>query len=241
LTKKLRPPLKEFEKRVRQNLSGLLTSDSDRIQPYLDGLLEPDPERIEPCIVLGDAQGLPLDNESIDLIVTSPPYASNAIDYMRAHKFSLVWMGYLIDDLGQRRKEYIGGEAVTGFAFEVLPSRTEGIVASVSGQDEKRGGVLRRYYSEMTRTLREMFRVLRPGKAAIVVVGSSMMRGRDTEIHSCLAEIGQGIGFQVPKVGVRSLDRNRRMMPAGLEFDPQSQIQQRMYKEYVIGFYKPEA
>lgn len=241
LTKTLRSPFREFGRRVEQNLGGLPESESDRIQPYLKGLLEPEPERIEPYIALGNAQGLPLDDKSVDLIVTSPPYISNAIDYMRAHKFSLVWMGYLIDELGQKRNEYIGGEAVTDFDFEDLPARTRQVVADIADRDEKKGRVLHRYFSEMTRTLREMFRVLKPGKAAIVVIGSSVMRSRDTETHTCLAEIGQQTGFRVPKIGVRNLDRNRRMMPAGSELDLESQIQQRMHEEYVIGFCKPEA
>ena len=110
----------------------------------------------------------------------------------------------------------------------------------IAGLDVKKGRVLHRYYSEMTRVLREMYRVLRPGKAAIVVVGSSTMRGKDTETGECLADIGRAIGFEVPKIGVRHLDRNRRMMPVGSKLDLDSQIQQRMHKEAVIGFYKPQ-
>ncbi len=238
--KTLRSPFREFEKRVQQNLKGLLQSELGGTQPYLKGLLAPAPERIEPYIILGNAQSLPVEDDAVDLIVTSPPYASNAIDYMRAHKFSLVWMGYSVNDLGQKRKEYIGGEAVAGFDFEQLPLKVSQVVAEIASRDGKKGQVLRRYYSEMTRTLREMFRVLKPGRAAIVVVGSSVMRGKDTKTQVCLAEIGRQIGFQVPKIGVRSLDRNRRMMPAGSDPDLKSQIQQRMHEEYVIGFYKPE-
>jgi len=129
---------------------------------------------------------------------------------------------------------------VAGFDFEQLPLKVSQVVAEIASRDGKKGQVLRRYYSEMTRTLREMFRVLKPGRAAIVVVGSSVMRGKDTKTQVCLAEIGRQIGFQVPKIGVRSLDRNRRMMPAGSDPDLKSQIQQRMHEEYVIGFYKPE-
>ncbi len=230
-TKILRSPLVEFRKRVRQNLQALMKMEG--------GLLEPVPERLEQRVILGNVQDMPLSDNSIDLIITSPPYASNAIDYMRAHKFSLVWFGYPIDELGQRRREYIGGEAVTGFNFETLPPEVHKVVAEIASRDEKKGRVIHRYYSEMTRTLREMFRVLSPGKAAIVVVGNSVMRGRDTETQTCLAKIGCEIGFQVPKIGVRSLDRNRRMMPVGFRLDPESQIQQRMHKEYIIGFYKP--
>ncbi len=224
LTKTLRSPLEEFEKRFRQNLEGLHMVRAGAFRPQVS---------------FGDAQRLPLKEGSVDLIVTSPPYAANAIDYMRAHKFSLVWMGFPIYDLGQKRKEYIGGEAVTGIDYEALPSETADVVADVASVDENRGRVLHRYYSEMTRTLSEMFRVLKPGKAAIVVVGNSTMRGKDTQTHACLADIGRSIGFDVPRIGVRNLDRDRRMMPAGTSVDSASQIQQRMHEEYVIGFHKP--
>ncbi len=151
----------------------------------------------------------------------------------------MIWLGYSIDDLGEKRKNYIGGETVTDFIFEDLPKRAMQIIANLTERDKKSGPVLHRYYSEMTRTLREMYRVLKPGKSAIVVVGNSTLRGMDTETPTCLSEIGQAIGFQIPKIAVRNLDRNRRMMPAGLLRDFASQIQQRMHEEYVIGFYKP--
>ena len=190
---------------------------------------------------MADAQAMPLENNSIDLIVTSPPYASNAIDYMRAHKFSLIWMGYPVHNLGEKRNEYIGGEATKNFDFEKLPDYTAKIVADLCKADLKRGQVLHRYYSEMTRVLREMFRVLKPGKSAIVVVGSSTLKGKDTKTGECLADIGKSIGFEVPKIGIRNLKRDKRMMPAGKELDLDSQIQQRMHQEFVIGFYKPES
>lgn len=227
LTKALRSPITEFEKRLHQSLKEI---------QQLEHCGE-----FEPQISFGNAQNVALHDQSVDLIVTSPPYAANAIDYMRAHKFSLVWLGYPIDQLGQKRSEYIGGEATSGFAYEDVPDYVATLVTSVKNVDEKKGRVLHRYYSEMTRALREMYRVLKPGKTAIVVVGNSTMRGQDTKTDVCLAEIGKSLGFEVPKIGVRNLDRNRRMMPVGSEINTDSQIQQRMHEEYVIGFYKPIA
>jgi len=223
-TKTLRSCFDEFEKRVQNNVKGLL-NHKDVDKPG--------------HIFSGNAQDLPLLSESIDLIVTSPPYASNAIDYMRAHKFSLVWLGHSIQDLSIKRSEYIGGEVVTELVLENLPAFTTQIVSEITRLDPKKGRVLQRYYSEMARVLREMFRVLKPGKASIVVVGSSIMRNRDTETQNCLAEIGRSVGFEVPGIGVRNLDRNRRMLPAGQKVDQNSQIQKRMHEEFVIGFYKP--
>lgn len=225
LTKKLRSPIHEFRKRLHQNLVSL-----HELRPDL-----PTPDLRE-----GNAQSLPLADNSVDLIVTSPPYASNAIDYMRAHKFSLVWFNYPIDDLSDTRSGYIGGESINDFAFEDMPTHTRSVISEIERIDTKKGRVLHRYYSEMTRVLGEMHRVLKPGKASIVVVASSIMRGTDTETDKCLAEIGEKAGFIIPQIGVRHLDRNKRMMPAGMKINRNSQIQQRMHEEYVIGFYKTE-
>ncbi len=219
----MRPVLSEFEKRLQQNLKSLSIEK---------------PERNVSEIKFCKAQKLDIPDSSIDLIITSPPYASNAIDYMRAHKFSLVWFGYSIDELSQMRKEYIGGESVQDIQFEKMPCYAEDIVLKLSESDMKKGLALHRYYSEMNQTLKEMLRVLKPNKSAVIVVGSSLMREMDTETGKCIAEIGEKIGFKLIKIGVRDLERNKRMLPAGNQINLKSQIQQRMHQEYVIGLYK---
>ena len=221
LTKTVRPAIPEFKKRVLQNISGL---SKPAIHP------------VE--IAFGNAQWLPLKDQSIDLVVTSPPYASNAIDYMRAHKFSLVWLGFSIEDLSKKRKEYIGDEALIPLDGFVFPGTTTRVISELDALDHRKSLTLKRYYFEMAAVLKEMFRVLKPGCSAIVVVGNSIMRDIDTQTAECLAEIGRTFGFDVPRIGIRRLDRDKRMMPAGMKLDLNSQIQQRMHEEYVIGFYK---
>jgi DNA modification methylase len=222
--KPYRSPLVEFEKRLQRNLQHMAQLPKDNQKP---------------AITFGNAQALPLLSNTVDLIVTSPPYPANAIDYMRAHKFSLVWFGRSIDTLSALRREYIGGENTQGLAFENLPPDTEKLVAEVTALDQKKGLSLWRYYSEMTRALSEMRRVLKPGKAAVVVVGSSTMRGIDTKVQICLEEIGLQIGFEIAHIGIRYLDRDKRMMPVHRNQQRQSQIEDRMHEEHVIGFYKP--
>ena len=224
LTKTLKSPLDEFRRRLETNARGLAQLPAAHPPPRLEE---------------ADAQALPLAEDSVDLIVTSPPYAANAIDYMRAHKFALVWLGHAIEALGARRRTYIGSDAAAGFAFEQLPPATQKVIASLAALDAKKARALRRYYSEMTRALREMQRVLCPGAAAIVVVGSSVLRGMDVRTPHCLAEIGRSLGFELPHIGRRRLERDRRMMPAAAQRDSRSQIQRRMHEEYVIGFCKP--
>jgi DNA modification methylase len=222
-----RPALDEYRKRLSKNLNSLTTLARG------SGTIE---------LFRGDAQTLALRDRTVDLIVTSPPYASNAIDYMRAHKFSLVWFGHSLESLSQLRRQYIGHDAVSGVELVELPDSARQVIASLAQVDPKKARVLHRYYSEMTRCLAEMARVLKPGKAAIVVIGSSTMRGMDTRTDVCLGEIGKRVGFDLVGIAARELDRDKRMMPARrAPSSTHSQIEKRMHEEYVIGFLKPES
>lgn len=222
-----RSALDEYRKRSSKNLNSLATLARG------NGTIE---------LFCGDAQTLALRDQTVDLIVTSPPYASNAIDYMRAHKFSLVWFGHSLESLSQLRRQYIGHDAVSGIELVELPDSARQVVASLTQVDPKKAKVLHRYYSEMTRCLAEMARVLKPGKAAIIVVGSSTMRGMDTRTDVCLGEIGKHVGLELVSIGVRELDRDKRMMPARRTHSSNhSQIEKRMHEEYIIGFLKPES
>lgn len=185
----------------------------------------------------GDARTMPFADGVIDLIVTSPPYA-NALDYMRAHKFSLVWLGKSVGDLSGLRAEYIGAERVKGTQFATLPERPARILGELAHVDKSKSAILAKYFTEMQAVLAEMHRVLRPDAAAVVVVGPSVMRGIDVQTHHGLADIAAAVGFDVVGVVQRMLDRNKRMMPARFR-KTDSMIEQRMHEEYVIGLWKP--
>ena len=183
-----------------------------------------------------EASGLP--TASVDLIVTSPPYANNAIDYMRAHKFSLVWLGWKIEELANIRTRCLGHDAKGKRDWLSLPDQCERTIGRLAAVDERKASVLRRYFGEMSAVLGEMHRLLKPGKAAVVVVGSSNLRGIDVETHRGLAAVSETVGFQLAHIGTRRLDRDKRMMPARWRDNKHSQIEQRMHEEHVIGLLK---
>jgi DNA modification methylase len=191
-------------------------------------------------IIAGDARILPIASRAIDLIITSPPYA-NAIDYMRAHKFSLVWLGNSISDLSRLRASYIGSERIGCAERDDLPDRPQRIIYELRQRDQKKGGILQKYFVEMKAMLSEAFRVLREDSAAIVVVGTSKMRGIDTQTQFCLADIGSTLGFDVVGVTQRAMDRNKRMMPAHFGKKDRSRIENRIHEEYVIGLFKQKS
>ena len=176
--------------------------------------------------------------ESIDLIITSPPYANNAIDYMRAHKFSLVWFGWKIADLSKIRAQYVGHDASSDTEYNNLPDQCEQTIANLTERDSRKAATLRRYFGEMTAVISEMRRVLKQGKPAVIVVGTSTLRGMDVQTHRGLASIGESYGFDLAGIGSRRLDRDKRMLPARWGPQADSQIEARMHAEYVIGLVK---
>lgn len=215
-----------------------LESFSIRLQKNLSNLHELKRDHAVPAIIAGDARLIPLVDGVIDLIVTSPPYA-NAIDYIRAHKFSLVWLGMSMSDLAKLRPQYIGSENIGQGQSGDLPERPSRILKELEQLDQRKSAVLRKYFVEMKIIFSEMHRVLRSDSPAIVVVGKSTMRGMDVQTHDCLADIAVELGFDVVGVKKRTLDRNKRMMPARFGKKTDSQIEQRMHDEYVIGLLKP--
>ncbi len=234
----------EFEKRLKNNLRSYaedhhgINGSKNRAEnqgTHEDRIAFSDrPEVLEAA---ADNTGLP--SESVDLIVTSPPYANNAIDYMRAHKFSLVWLGWKIDDLTNIRKQYLGHDALGEKPYASLPEQCESTLAALAQVDMRKSAVLRRYFGEMRAVIQEMRRVLKQEKIAVIVVGTSILRGMDVETHKGLAAIGENVGFNLGGIGIRHLDRDKRMMPARWGKTRQSQIEERMHEEYVIGLLKP--
>ena len=118
-----------------------------------------------------------------------------------------------------------------------MPETADRIIATIEALDRSKARILRKYFLEMSEALSEMHRVLKRNAAAVVVVGTSVMRGTNVQTHNCLADVASQRGFEVVGIGRRALDRNRRMMPARFG-KSQTLIEQRMHEEYVLGLLK---
>jgi hypothetical protein len=127
-----------------------------------------------PEISLCDARQLAQKERSVDLVLTSPPYL-NAIDYMRGHRLSLIWLGYTLDDLSSIRASSIGTERRQVW----LEAARESLARVLAGQDATRLSIrnLENYASGLFEFAAEMGRVLKPGGKFVAVVGNSTVRG----------------------------------------------------------------
>jgi len=181
---------------------------------------------------------IPLSDNSVDLIVTSPPYAA-AIDYLRTHKFSLVWMGYALEEIAAIRKKHIGAAGNSVCRQAVLSPSLERRINLMRKYARRQARCLERYFSDLALVFREMYRVLKPGRPLIMVVAPSSTNGRRLDVHRHLGRLLEGVGFEVCGWAQRRINRDKRMLPISSNGNRPTRIERRMHREYILGAVKP--
>lgn len=196
--------------------------------------LQPEKIKENAKIYRGDARKMGrVRDSSIDCIVTSPPYL-NAIDYMRGHRLSLVWMGYSVSKLRKIRTRSVGAEVVDHQRTDIDIEDFLSALHSDVGVKKKK--ILRRYYKDLCSLTQEAFRTLKSGRTATYVIGNSTIRGHEIRNSDLLRKAAFRAGFYIKDSEVRSIPENRRYMP--LLNDNKSSLSNRMRKEHVLVFEK---
>ena len=183
-----------------------------------------------------DARSLPIEPESVDLVITSPPYL-NAIDYLRCNKFSLVWMGHQISTLRAIRAGNIGTEIAlpSGLKTDEVRDAAERI-GDIAALGRRYEGILDRYIHDMSKALNEIWRVLRPNGRAVLVIGDSMIRGTFIKNSAALSFLAERNDLCLENRTTRELPPNRRYLPPPEIKNSGSNLQARMRSEVVLTF-----
>lgn len=188
-----------YERSARQLLSRLPTKD--------------DAKKGSARIKLGDARSMKsIKSRSVDLVLTSPPYL-NAIDYMRGHKLSLVWLGYTINELRGIRSDSIGAQRGRSGeeCKEVSSIRKRALRGQTLSSSHER--MLDRYVFDALEMMSEVARVMRNDGKAILVVGNSNLRGS----YVRNSEVFNRAGAQH---GLTLVDSKRRQIPHASRYLP---------------------
>lgn len=143
-----------------------------RAASLFDALVERGPLGSDIRVELVDVMsGFPAEDETVDEIVTSPPYA-NTMDYYLYHKQRMNILGF---DFKQAQKAEIG-------------SRWE--FSSMKAGAPK-------WVEDLKWVVNETARVLRPGGKATLIIGDSQIAGELIDISSVIVDLAQGADLQV--------------------------------------------
>jgi DNA modification methylase len=130
-------------------------------------------KKCETLVSRGDARKLRLGDETIDFVITSPPYL-NKIEYTNIYR-------------------------VEEFLF-FKPQKKRGLrsyIGTREGDD-----IIKAYFSDMEHSLSELYRVCRPGAKLAMVVGNGCFPDRVVESDILLSELAEKAGFRVEKIYV---------------------------------------
>jgi site-specific DNA-methyltransferase (cytosine-N4-specific) len=142
-------------------------------------------------IIEGKSWNLPLEEDSVDLVVTSPPYA-NAFDYHREHKLNILWLGL---EYREFKNHEMGAHSLfTANRFRML---TE-------------------YLSDMFSSISEMCRVLKKDGTACIVVGNSTIEHMTIETHNHFKHFGDVVGLKFKKEILRNIDVTKKYTSRGI-------------------------
>lgn len=126
-----------------------------------------------------------LPDNSADIIITSPPYA-NTYDYYLYHKFRKRWLDL---DVKFAQENEIG-------------SRRE--YSSLKHPAEQ-------WTIDLTKCFEEMYRILKPGKFAFIVIGDSVIAKKLLKIDEVISEFIPSVGFEVKNIISTNLSEHSRM------------------------------
>lgn len=127
------------------------------------------------------SNGKPLQASSVDLILTSPPYAG-AQKYVRASGLSLGWLGLTgKSTLKALENSSIGREHFTKCEVNQIPKTgltdADSLIETIYETNPIRAAICANYLVEMESAIVEMARVLKPDGKAVVVIGDNTVCG----------------------------------------------------------------
>ena len=168
---------------------------------------------------------MPIHTESVDLIVTSPPYVTS-YEYADLHQLSLLWFG---DDLknfkrwknytheyDSFRKTFIGTsikkKAQHNIGLLCKSPLANSIVSKIQKRDPSLAVDVANYYIDMERVFCEMHRILKRNGKACIIIGNTKLRDVDIQNAQVAAEQMMLLGFKKIRFIKRKLS-NKMIAP----------------------------
>jgi DNA modification methylase len=148
------------------------------------------------CIVDNvDARKMRIHDDSVSLIVTSPPYVTS-YEYADLHQLTAIWLGY-IDRLSEFRTRFIGSTQKEHNQSKLYSDIGKATVDKLRLIDKREANGVEQYFFEMQQCFEEMYRALKHGGRISIVIGDTDLK--KVKIHNAdvLLQAMEKIGFRV--------------------------------------------
>jgi DNA modification methylase len=150
----------------------------------------------------GEARTIPMESETCDLIVTSPPYL-DSVDYMYNFMLEYFWLGSELNvhtrsEFNRLRKISIGAKTPLKKEVELVSEEIRGLL-QLDGVENSRKNAILLYFDGMDKHFLEASRVLKSGGKYVLVVGNSKTKGPPIPVHDYLVTLADRHGLFLEK------------------------------------------
>lgn len=216
--------LRIFREKTEQNISGAAEFYRDAKRENWVKIIEGDSTR---------DNGIP--EESVDLIITSPPYGDSrtTVAYGQFSRLSMQWLNLVGDERLQIDNEMLGGKPVKELTNN-LPSRhLRNTINEVAGLDEKRAREVLSFYLDLEKAMGQADRILKPKKYFCLVIGNRTVKGVRIPTDFIIAELGENMGFKPRDIFVRHIP-NKRMPKRNSPTNIAGELSETMNEESIV-------
>lgn len=154
-------------------------------------------------IKLGDARSQPVEENTVNLIVTSSPYVTS-YEYADLHQLSTIWLD-LADDLTEYKKQFIGTSYKKYENKNLKSLIAMETVDKMSKKSKKMAKEIEAFFVDMEGVFQESYRILKHGGRCCYVIGNTKLKGIDILNAEVFAESLQYVGFKLDKVIKREI------------------------------------
>ena len=150
-----------------------------------------------------DAKKQPVDDNSVDLIVSSSPYVTS-YEYADLHQLSTIWLDFA-DNLMAYKKEFIGSAYKLKEFRELKSIIAKNIVDKMKQKSKKMAKEIEIFFIDMQDVFDESYRILKKGGRCCYVIGDTMLKGINILNAEVFVESLQCSGFKLDRIIKREI------------------------------------
>lgn len=187
-------------------------------------------------IIEGDStKRYAVDDESIDCIITSPPYGDSrtTVAYGQFSRLSLQWLDMVADEKLQIDKKLIGGIVASKIENNLKSKYLIRTLNLVAEHDVKRSKEVLAFYIDLNKALIQAHRILKKYKYFCIVIGNRTVKNVKLPTDFIVSELGEAIGFHTVDIIVRNIP-NKRMPLRNSPTNITGKIGKTMHEESIV-------
>ncbi|MCL5003938.1 MAG: transcriptional repressor LexA [Patescibacteria group bacterium] len=178
-----------------------------------------------------------IEKNSIDLIVTSPPYGDSrtTVAYGQFSRLSAQWID-MFDDPNTASKvdnELLGGRPTKDLEHNLKSEYLKEVLSQIERSDKARARDVLSFYLGLDECLRQAHRILKDNKYFCVVVGNRLVKQVRVPTDFIITELAENIGFLCEDIIVRSIP-GKRMPSKNSPTNVVGALEETMTKESIL-------